>query len=92
LLPDQGTATYIYDLSYDIEQGIHGAVAVKYGATSKILRSVWRGAVWQGDGSITQVSPAPDTYRFCVVNTDRAIFAGGKIAGGTDGLIVEGVS
>lgn len=83
------TPTYINDIQYD-DFVLIGAMAVQTATSGYILRTVDGGRNWYNSTpGISQLATAPEKYNAVALCGANAIFAGGKKASSTDGILIE---
>lgn len=89
-LPSQSSWTYIQDITYSPDFPLVGAMAVSAATAGAILRTFDGGHTWWNSApAIKQLTTAPEKYNAVALCGTNAIFAGGKKASSTDGILAE---
>ena len=84
--------TYINDIQFSPDNPLIGVMAVQTATAGYLIRTIDGGRSWRGTPpAIEQYATAPEKYNAVALCGSNAVFAGGKKASSTDGLLVEAV-
>jgi photosystem II stability/assembly factor-like uncharacterized protein len=89
VLPSQSTLSYVNDIAFSPDFPEHGALVVQTATTAIIYRTFTGGRIWSDQAAyIGQLSGVEKFNAVALCGTGN-IIAGGKVSGGTDGVIME---